>query len=700
MLKPRAMSRVVIAGSKEHLRPTVEALHALGSLHIADYDDSYEGFKIGAPMSGAVEGSERLLKLRAASRTLGLVEGPPEQRRTKAWARARLETLLERIDREVKKLEAERQELGSSLRELERRRAAVLPFGDIPLPFEAYRPYESLVVFTGTADQGLDRELERAAFRHELFRGSSGGVFALFVERSAADEAERLLARHNFSGLKPPDETGLPGDALARIEREMERVRTREAAVNDSLAGVRESCREELLACSEELAIEIERAEAPLRFATTETAFLIEGWVPTDELERTEAALRTAARGRVHIERLEEREWLEEAGEVGAGSAGGGSAAERVRAPAAASGEDEERDAYSGVPVALSNPRPVKPFETLTELFSLPSYKEIDPSALLALVFPFFFGLMVGDLGYGSLLIATGVLFRTRLRKWDGFPELGAFVLAAGVFASLFGAFVFGEAFGLPFHSPAHGEGAEGVSWQTLTGVDVPLRASVHKLEASGLSTLMVFSVLAGTVHLCLGNALGAVNEWRHSRRRAAGRLGWMLIVLGFGLVILKFAERNSLGAWLWAGPLAPLSPSWDSGVGVLLPYASLALLVAGAAGAVAGEGPLALMELMGALSNILSYTRLAAIGVAKGAMAFAFNSILLPLVTGGELGAALAGWALLILAHMIVFVLGSFSSGIQALRLNYVEFFTKFFKGGGVKFRPFGYRRRYTTES
>jgi len=162
-------------------------------------------------------------------------------------------------------------------------------------------------------------------------------------------------------------------------------------------------------------------------------------------------------------------------------------------------------------------------------------------------------------------------------------------------------------------------------------------------------------------------------------------------MVLGFGFLILKFGQATSLGSWLWGGPLWPFSPSLDTGMGILVPYASVAFLLAGIVLVIGGEGAMALTEVMGVFSNILSYTRLGAIGVAKGAMAFAFNILIIPLVTGGNIGLAIVGWVFLVLAHMLVFVLGGLSSGIQALRLNLVEFFMKFYKGGGIRFNPFG---------
>ena len=90
-------------------------------------------------------------------------------------------------------------------------------------------------------------------------------------------------------------------------------------------------------------------------------------------------------------------------------------------------------------------------------------------------------------------------------------------------------------------------------------------------------------------------------------------------------------------------------------------------------------------------LANMVSYARLAGVAVAKGATASAFNSMLIPWAASGGIVGLVIGGFFLILSHLVVFVLGAISSGIQAIRLNYVEFFLKFFKGNGIRFKPFG---------
>src|SRR5947208_15983536 len=99
-------------------------------------------------------------------------------------------------------------------------------------------------------------------------------------------------------------------------------------------------------------------------------------------------------------------------------------------------------------------------------------------------------------------------------------------------------------------------------------------------------------------------------------------------------------------------------------------------------------------IEIAGLLANIMSYTRLAGLGIGKAAIASAFNTILFQgMIFPGQIGFVILGIVFLIMAHLLVFLLGWISAGIQALRLNYVEAFIKFYKGNGTPFRPFGKR-------
>jgi len=363
--------------------------------------------------------------------------------------------------------------------------------------------------------------------------------------------------------------------------------------------------------------------------------------------------------------------------------------------------EDEQ------APVKLRNPRFVKPFELFTELMSTPLYREVDPTLFVFTVFPLFFGLMIGDLGYGACLMLAGLVMWRKLGKdSEGWRKLGLIVLAGGLFSALFGLLLFHDAFGLPFHPVFDERGAPvlgGLSWETTIGIYIPLgEAPMEKLV--DVKDLLAISVLAAWIHMSVGLIIGFRNELSHGRKHAATKVFWLVILFGLFAQILFMAKGSPLRDTLFmtfcssfAGMVIPFS-------GLNLSIVALSLILVGVAGFFALHGKGALMELMEILSllaNVISYTRIAAIGVAKGAMALAFNYIVVTyLFAGGNILLIIAGAFVLVLLQLLVFALGSLSAGIQALRLNYVEFFLKFYTGGGVSFEPLGYKRKYSKKS
>jgi V/A-type H+-transporting ATPase subunit I len=149
---------------------------------------------------------------------------------------------------------------------------------------------------------------------------------------------------------------------------------------------------------------------------------------------------------------------------------------------------------------------------------------------------------------------------------------------------------------------------------------------------------------------------------------------------------------------------LAPLLPTWTVQLaGIKTAISALVLIAIGIPWLLVTEGGQALTEIIGLFTNLISYARLAALAVGKGAMAFAFNSMLFPLIFEGGSGivgvivAALGVVTLVVVQLFFVFFLGALSAGIQAMRLNYVEFFLKFFEGGGTDFQPLSYERKYS---
>ncbi|MEE9196628.1 MAG: V-type ATPase 116kDa subunit family protein, partial [bacterium] len=318
-----------------------------------------------------------------------------------------------------------------------------------------------------------------------------------------------------------------------------------------------------------------------------------------------------------------------------------------------------------------------------------------------------FFGFIIGDLGYGSVFIIAGLVALWKIRPPSDFRNLMAVIMLGGVFAALFGTLVFGEAFGIPFHpaveavvggaQPVSAEGAA-LSWETF-GVNIPLHASIHKLADVG--DMLVLSVVFGAVHLGFGYLIGIVNEIPRSKRHAAAKGAWLGILFGLFILLMYAVRGNRVAGFVWNEILFFIPRAVISLGGFEIPVASLGLLIVGAAAIVYLEaltkpiniaGFLGPIEIAGLLANVISYTRLAGIAIAKAALAEALMSLVFgSLIFTGQIAFVIAGFAALVVAQMLIFFLGGISAGIQALRLNYVEFFSKFYNGNGVPFKPFG---------
>lgn len=644
------MTRAIIVGPKDKLEGTIETLYDLKLLHILDHHGEDETFRMGKPLPPASELSENLVKLRSIANILALKETSTERETV------RLEELRQKIlalELNITEEDAARKNAAGLIADLDRRIEDLRPFAVLGLPLETYRGYDSIAVLAGRVSKEVPGS-ELAKPPSEVFQ--SEGTIAVFVPKTDTDEALSRLARFGFAQLDVPAGEGSPRSLLEAILADREKWASRLEDIQGRLEKLRERYAGFVVAAEEALEVEVDKADAPLRFAVSDHSFVIDGWVPASGFSAIQERL--SGQG-IHVETEE-------------------------------SGREHPEDEP---PVLLRNPKPARPFEFLIHLYSTPNYRELDPTLFLFIAFPFFFGFMIGDIGYGALFVLFGVLAWFKMEPGSTFRRLLLVIGAGGVWAVLLGLFVFAEAFGVPFHA-AHGHEEE-LSWASF-GVDIPVEAAIHK--AFDIADMMYLSILFAALHLGTGFLFGFFNEIHHNKKHAIAKLGWLLCLFGI-FSFLTFALRWShVAGWVWQVPLGwfPRTPE-PLGVGQFLgirgmPFLSLLLIL----GALLGltESVIAPIEVAGLLANIMSYTRLAGIGIGKAAIASAFNAIIIDgLIFPGQIGFVVMGIVFLVLAQMIVFLLGGISAGIQALRLNYVEAFIKFYKGNGTPFRPFGVR-------
>jgi V/A-type H+-transporting ATPase subunit I len=277
-------------------------------------------------------------------------------------------------------------------------------------------------------------------------------------------------------------------------------------------------------------------------------------------------------------------------------------------------------------------------------MLPLPRYGTIDPTPYVAVFFPMFFGLMLGDVGYGAAVGLLALVLHRRSRPGTTLRAVAEVAGPCALFAIVFGV-LFGEYFG-----------DLGRRWLGLR----PLWFDRHE----AIVPFLILTLALGVVHVVLGLLLGVLAGAREDPRRAIGR--------GLSAVMVLLIVVALLGA-LEVLPRAVLTPAV---VALLVAFPVLIFL----------EGIVAAVELLGALGHVLSYARIMALGTASVMLAIVANRL------AGAIGSALVGILFALLFHLVNFALGLFSPTIHALRLHYVEFFGPFYSPGGTRYQPLGH--------
>jgi len=613
-----AMAKVRVMGPRDQLARTLSAIQDLGVLHLAP-----------PPVGGAVTPPTRVPRderePRQIRRILDDVEwdlahlGPAPAARAPAggpacvaWARSarRVRRGLERIRERETALEEERAlilkyrqffDAFRSLLEAERRwprttayHVLLRPGDDDALP----RLRQALTTVLAGAFELYDRRL-----------GSGETAVLVVVPTDAATNLERLFEEARVEEIPVPAAYG--GGSLAQAIPQMIArlgdIPEELAALSRERETVARSARAELERARAYLNDRLAQIDALNRSGVTAHAFVVEGWLPAADVPDFSRRLRSACGEDVLVSEEGREEW-----------------------------------ASAEAPVVLSNPRLFRPFEVVLRLMPLPVYGSLDPTPFVAAFFPAFFGLMVGDIGYGLVLAALALLVHWRSRPgtlWRSVSEIAG----AGALFSIVAGVLFGELFG-----------DLGTRW-------LGLRPILFRRE-DAILPFLTLAISLGAVHVLLGLILGAVSS-RHHPRQALGR-GLSAAMLA-GVIVALLAVMEVL-------PRGLLTPTV---IGLLVAFPVL----------IFAEGVTAPIELLSALGNILSYARIMALGVASVMLAVVANQMV------GAMGSVAVGVTFALLFHLVNFAIALFSPTIHALRLHYVEFFGKFYSAGGVRYAPFG---------
>ena len=450
----------------------------------------------------------------------------------------------------------------------------------------------------------------------------NGETLIIITLAEYGEKISSILRKLEFERFEVSGISGKPKDVIKKSEIKIKNIETEKEKVNQELADVASKWRYDLLVLKEELEIEKERNEIFSSFGETENTVMLEAWVPEKKSQEALKIIDESTNGHSVVE---------------------------MENP-----DGEE------VPVHLDNPRFAKPYQLFVEMYSPPNYKEIDPTILVAIVFPFFFGFCLTDAGYGIVDALVGfIIFRGLGRVNSAMRKIGLILIACGVWATILGLVT---------------NSLLGDLFPRFLGLELPTVIGVID-SFKYPQNILVMALMVGVVYTIIGLVLGAYNNIKRGETREAmgNQIVWLVMIVGVGLLAASF--MYNIGSIYIGGAIVAVA------LVMLLYFNKL----------------FGLLDISGFLGTILSYARLLALALATGGIAMTVN------ILTGLLG-EMVPYVGFIIAP-IIFVLGHIANGafqtlgafINALRLHYVEFFSQFYIGGSSKFRAFRAKRKLT---
>ncbi len=643
MFFPRAMTEIEVVVPSDDLLEVTKMIGDQGIFHQVDSAYLSSSRASGQVPSwqeraGAYAAIER--RIQSLILTLNLNEGlPPKDGLESMLDLDKTRPTIDEIEKEVKNITDQLSSANKKVEQLETIHNQVEPLADIDIDLSALRDLRYLYSVLGTIPaENIDRlqtSLSRIPFVLQVLRHEpQKSVVWLAGTRLNADVLERAARSAYLNPLNlPADYQGTPAQIVQTLHVDLENEQKKIVDLTNTLAQLSKKYKGKLQSLFWNVRASRLLTDAIVRFGQLRYTYVIVGWIPADNLENFTQRLKRVSKSAL-IEAF----------------------------PA------KRGDKNLDVPVSLFNPRLLRPFQLLTTTYARPQYGEIDPTPVIAFIFPLLFGAMFGDVGQGLVLAGLGWLLTSRrVKSFRGLASLGPIVTACGAIATIFGV-LYGSFFGY--------ENILKPLW--IRPVDNILQ-------------ILIYTVIAGVVLLTIGFLVNIFNAYK---RHDWGTLFFNHYGIG-GLLL--YWSLVGLGAGALA-PTLPLRPivfvpfAVVGGVAVMLSEIFKHLveghrpLVEGGAGTFAVQAFFELFEtLISFLSNSLSFVRVGAFAVAHGSLSAAFFILAQQVSPGHGIGY----WLIFLLGNVFIVGFEGLIVGIQTMRLSYYEFFGKFFTGGGKRFEP-----------
>ena len=432
----RQMGRLVASGTLDKLDATIEMLAHLRALHLVDYDGEDDDLSMGAPRDSAEQLSRDVNKLRNAA---GLVAAKTNAVQSIADVRSSLSgDLYSQVDTLVS-TQDRLDEVESGLKALSDEQSMLSMVAPLKLEIDLLSGYENLTCFVGTVRDAKAVEVPNGGL---MFTGIAGKqtVIGVFVLNEDAAAAQSSLESAGFSPTPIPEYDGSLVMRMGEIDAEKSELLAEQESLSASVESWVDSNADSLHSGLELLERDQELATAPVRIATTDHAFIVDGWVEmarADEVSDSLSSICTV----VDIEPFK----------IEPGGGGHGHA--------------DHHHHQEMPPIAYQDRTASKPMELLTDAVGRPGYGRIDPTLFMFVTYPIFFGLMLGDMAYGLFTLGLGVIVMRRSGNNELMHLGGKFLVYIGIATIIFG-YIYGEFAGFEYlpHGHCDVEGILGVA--------------------------------------------------------------------------------------------------------------------------------------------------------------------------------------------------------------------------------------------
>lgn len=520
-------------------------------------------------------------------------------------------------------------------------KAALAPWIPLDVPLEMEQTENVSLVF-GTIPAKADYAAMEAAVTEAtelsaLFEASADQdlrYFLLLCHNSVESACVEAMRPFGFSRASMRGWTGTAADNDRMLDNQLTVLEGKIEKAKEHIVSFAPQ-RDALKRCVDRSVQEIACEEAKGHLVDTATAFFLDGWIPAESEESVAELL------------------------------GGYTCAWETIEPTP--------DEYEQVPVKLKSNKLTAPYNVVTEMYSLPAYNGLDPNPFIMPFFALFFGMMFADMAYGILMIVVGILGLKLLKPKGTIKNLLGVMAQCGVTTFIIGFFTggfFGDAVSVV-------GGIFGKEWTLVPTfgaihisdsivIDLPL----NLLEGNNPLYVLILAMILGVIHLAVGVGIGTYLNIKDGKwLDAIHDLSWWVIFAGIAVMVL--AKNN------------------------IVLYVGIAIMVISAF--LQGKGIGRFTKIFGAVYNgltgylgdILSYSRLMALMLAGSVIASVFNQL-------GALGGIFLFIPVFLIGHALSIFLNIIGCFVHTMRLQFLEFFGKWYRDGGKPFKPLNYKTKY----